>query len=249
MLDAEDRAFLRAVAQKTWRYFDTFMGPADHALPPDNVQMTPDLRVAHRTSPTNIAMALLATVSAHDLGFIDIDEMVERLDATLTTVEGLERFEGHLLNWYDTDTLAPLQPAYVSTVDSGNLAGALVTLAVGPAAARAAETVSGADRRRGCAISRPEPARCSTRWTSGRSTTRAASCSRVGYRLADADGEGRLDASRYDLLASEARLASFLAISKGDVPESHWFHLGPARRPPCTARRCCCRGAPRCSST
>jgi cyclic beta-1,2-glucan synthetase len=105
-----DRAFLQAVALRTWRYFDAFMGPGDHALPPDNVQM-PDLRVAHRTSPTNIAMGLLATVSAHDLGFIDTEGLIGRLDATLTTVEGLVRFEGHLLNWYDTETLAPLQPA------------------------------------------------------------------------------------------------------------------------------------------
>ena len=82
VLDADDRAFLRAVALKTWRYFETFGGPADHALPPDNVQMMPEPRVAHRTSPTNIAMALLATVSAHDLGFIDVDDMAERLDAT-----------------------------------------------------------------------------------------------------------------------------------------------------------------------
>src|SRR5437867_7141508 len=76
-------------------------------------------------------MALLATVAAHDFGFIDTDEFADRIEATLTTVEGLERFEGHLLNWYDTRTLAPLPPAYVSTVDSGNLAGALVTLAMG----------------------------------------------------------------------------------------------------------------------
>ena len=124
VLSPEDREFLRAVARGTWRYFDTFMGPADHALPPDNIQMTPDLRIAHRTSPTNIAMGLLATLSAHDLGFIETDDLIARLDATLTTVEGLARFEGHLFNWYDTQTLAPLRPTYVSTVDSGNLAGA-----------------------------------------------------------------------------------------------------------------------------
>ena len=86
-------------------------------------------------------MALLATVAAHDFGFIDTDELAERIDATLTTVEGLERFEGHLLNWYDTRTLAPLPPAYVSTVDSGNLAGALVTLSV-PAALRTHRTAA-----------------------------------------------------------------------------------------------------------
>ena len=76
-------------------------------------------------------MALLATLAAHDFGFINADDLAGRIDATLTTVESLERFEGHLLNWYDTRTLAPLAPAYVSTVDSGNLAGALLTLSVG----------------------------------------------------------------------------------------------------------------------
>src|SRR4029079_887686 len=131
VLSPADSDFLKSVALKTWRYFETFVGAEDHALPLDNVQIVPELTVAHRTSPTNIGMALLATLAAHDLGFINTDELAERINATLTTVESLERFEGHLLNWYDTRTLAPLPPAYVSTVDSGNLAGALVTLAVG----------------------------------------------------------------------------------------------------------------------
>ncbi len=129
-LSVEDRAFLASVARKTWQYFDTFAGPEDHWLPPDNVQVVPEQTVAHRTSPTNIGMALLATLAAHDFGFIDADDLARRIDATLTTVESLERFEGHLLNWYDTRTLAPLPPSYVSTVDSGNLAGALLTLSV-----------------------------------------------------------------------------------------------------------------------
>jgi cyclic beta-1,2-glucan synthetase len=225
VLDAGDRAFLRAVALKTWRYFDTFMGPADHGLPPDNVQMMPDLRVAHRTSPTNIAMGLLATVSAYDLGFIDTDGMIARLDATLTTVEGLERCEGHLFNWYHTETLAPLQPAYVSTVDSGNLAGALVTLAaglprlapVGPIPEQTAARLRDLAVRAGALFNAMD---FRLLYDARRQLFA------VGYRFADGEGHGRLDASRYDLLASEARLASFLAISKGDVPESHWFHLG-----------------------
>ena len=94
VLGPEDREFLQAVALKTWRYFETFSGPEDHALPPDNVQLVPELTVAHRTSPTNIGMALLATLAAHDFGFIDADGLAARIDATLTTVEGLERFEG-----------------------------------------------------------------------------------------------------------------------------------------------------------
>ena len=88
-------------------------------------------RVARRTSPTNLGMAMLSTMAAHDLGYLTTPEMLRRLDATLTTLEGLERYRGHFLNWYDTSTRSPLYPRYVSTVDSGNLAGALITLAQG----------------------------------------------------------------------------------------------------------------------
>src|SRR3989454_4793875 len=131
LLSSEDRRFFRLIARKTWRYFETFMGAEDHGLPPDNFQETPTPRLAHRTSPTNIGMGLLSTLAAHDLGFIRTPELVERLEATLSTVDRLEHFEGHLLNWYDTRTLAPLPPRYVSTVDSGNLAGTLLALAEG----------------------------------------------------------------------------------------------------------------------
>ncbi|OFV90071.1 MAG: carbohydrate-binding protein [Acidobacteria bacterium RIFCSPLOWO2_02_FULL_64_15] len=215
LLGTPDREFLQSVAQKTWRYFETFVGPEDHGLPPDNVQIVPELTIAHRTSPTNIGMALLATLAAHDFGFIDTDELAERTNATLTTVESLERFEGHLLNWYDTRTLAPLSPAYISTVDSGNLAGALVTLSVAlerlhldHLARRAVALFDGMNFR-----FLYDPQR---------------KLFTIGYRLADAEGPGRSDPSYYDLLASESRLASFLAIAKGDVAESHWFHLGRA---------------------
>ena len=224
VLGPEDREFLQSVALKTWRYFETFVGPEDHALPPDNVQLVPELTVAHRTSPTNIGMALLATLAAHDFGFIDTDDLAARIDATLTTVESLERFEGHLLNWYDTRTLAPLPPAYISTVDSGNLAGALVTLSV------ALQAV--ALQRRGPIARSDHLARAAVALFDGMNFRFLYDPQRqlftIGYRLADDEGPGRRDPSYYDLLASEARLASFLAIAKGDVPESHWFHLGRA---------------------
>jgi cyclic beta-1,2-glucan synthetase len=212
-LDASDRAFLEGVARDTWRYFETLMGPEDNSLPPDNFQETPEPRVAHRTSPTNIGMGLLATLAAHDLGFIDTDVLARRIAATLTTIEGLERHEGHLLNWYDTESLAPLPPRYVSTVDSGNLAGALMTLAEGLRAAGlrdlAARASAFADAMSFRFLYDPHRRILA-----------------VGYRLADAEGPGRLDSSYYDLLASEARLASFLAIARGELPEAHWFHLG-----------------------
>jgi cyclic beta-1,2-glucan synthetase len=328
-LGPEDRRFLRLIARKTWRYFETFMGAEDHGLPADNFQETPTPRVAHRTSPTNIGMGLLSTLSAHDLGFIRTAELVERLEATLSTMEGLEQFEGHLLNWYDTRTLAPLPPRYVSTVDSGNLAGALLALAEGlrqlagepqsaeqicagladtaelatQCLARLPDTPGGqqAGRTRLAAAVRsvrdvldgPETgekrlARCDgeapplraaiesfeSEGATSSHHVEAAYWSRslaagltapapepggfaprlehfalralalvdrmnfgflydrerqifaIGYRVADAQGPGRLDPSYYDLLASEARLASFVAIAKGDVPDSHWFHLG-----------------------
>jgi cyclic beta-1,2-glucan synthetase len=212
-----DREYLLAVARRTWAYFSAFMGPEDHGLPPDNVQETPAAMVAHRTSPTNVGMGLLAALAAHDLGFIPAAELIERVDAALTTIEGLERHEGHLYNWYDTVSLAPLEPRYVSTVDSGNLAGALVALAEGlkglapfpgreELAQRAAAFAHGMNFR-----FLFDPVR---------------KLLSIGYRAADADGPGELDPSHYDLLASEARLASFFGIAKGDLPELHWFRLG-----------------------
>ena len=127
-LSAADQDALRRIARLTWRFFETFVGPDDHGLPPDNFQDDPAPEVAHRTSPTNIGLYLLSTVTARDFGWIGTLEMVERLEATLTTIDGLERYRGHLYNWYDTRDLHPLEPEYVSSVDSGNLAGHLLAL-------------------------------------------------------------------------------------------------------------------------
>jgi cyclic beta-1,2-glucan synthetase len=122
---------LRLLARRTWAFFDTFVGPADHHLPPDNVQEHPVERVAHRTSPTNIGLSLLATLAAHDFGYVTTTGLIERTGATLDAMARMERHRGHWFNWYDTRTLQPLRPAYVSTVDSGNLAGHLLTLRAG----------------------------------------------------------------------------------------------------------------------
>ena len=121
-LSDRERLLLRRTARKTWRYYETFVTEADAWLPPDNYQEGDEPRLARRTSPTNIGMTLLSTLAAHDLGYLTTAALIRRLDRTLTTLEGLERHEGHFLNWYDTATLAPLHPRYVSTVDSGNLA-------------------------------------------------------------------------------------------------------------------------------
>ena len=221
-----DRDFLRGVARDTWRYFDTYVTTEHHGLPPDNVQLVPDLRVAHRTSPTNIGMGLLATVAAHDLGFITRDDLAARLDATLTTIEGLEQHHGHLLNWYDTHTLAPLVPAYVSTVDSGNLAGALICLSAG----LSSEAQRARDDDPDLATRLLDLAARADAIVEAMDFAFLFDAERrlfaIGYRLADSEGPGRFDGSYYDLLASEARLASFVAIAKGDVPQSHWFRLG-----------------------
>ncbi len=333
---ASDAQQLRRIARRTWHYFERFVTPLDHALPPDNVQMAPDLLIAHRTSPTNIGMGLLSALAAHDLGYLDSEQLAERLEDTLATVESLERHEGHLLNWYDTTRLAPLAPRYVSTVDSGNLAGALMALAAGlrelaegtddvarpragvldtagvladalaalehrahaatalrascsavrreldalPVALAAveseharraiparvadlraaleriaAEAPAGAEADdvgewgrllleglAACAehAERPEALRERLRDLARRCDDLADGMDwkflfepargvfSIGFRLADADGPGRLDPSCYDLLASEARLASFVAIARGDVPQEHWFRLSRA---------------------
>ncbi len=225
-LSSSERELFLGVARRTWKYFEAFMGAEDHALPADNFQEIPAPVIAHRTSPTNIGMGLLSALAAHDLGFIGDEELVDRVDATLTTIEGLERLEGHLLNWYDTFSLAPLAPRYVSTVDSGNLAGALLTLAEGlRELARSAPTPAATVQHRleplaARAIAFADGMRFDFLYDTQRRLLS------IGYRVADADGPGGLDPSRYDLLASEARLASFIAIAKGDLPEAHWFHLG-----------------------
>ncbi len=123
--------FLRRIARKTWVFFETFVGPEDHWLPPDNHQEQPVAVTAHRTSPTNIGLALLANLSAYDFGFISAGRLLTRTAQTLDTMESLERYRGHFLNWYDTRTLTPLAPRYISSVDSGNLAGHLLTLRPG----------------------------------------------------------------------------------------------------------------------
>jgi cellobiose phosphorylase len=360
-LAARDRAYLRRAARRMWRYFETFVTGEDHWLPPDNVQEGAEWRVAHRTSPTNIGMGLLATLAAHDLGFIGARDAVERIERTIDTLEGLERFEGHLFNWYDTTRLAPLPPRYVSTVDSANLAASLLVLAEGlrrleaapssrrrldaladhaallrrslealaetrgdpsivrratPALAKVEELAAdgraaahqeaatreltetlgtldlgsslrtrqpgsshGADSARTAeAAEAAEAAQVAEAteaaevaevaevaywaralleilgdadepgedpsWDARRNVLadRAAALAdamdfrflydaerrifSIGFGLPDMEGPGRLDASYYDLLASEARLASFIAIAKGDVPQEHWFQLG-----------------------
>jgi cyclic beta-1,2-glucan synthetase len=365
-LSAADVRSLRLTARRTWRFFEAFVGPDDHGLPPDNFQDDPTPVVAHRTSPTNIGMYLLATVTARDLGWIGTLDTVDRLEATLATIAQLERFHGHLYNWYDTRDLRRLDPAYVSSVDSGNLAGHLLALSNacrqmidqpfpvaaalagigdGIALTREAAGAIGDDRRsqtltrrhlaealelpadvgvappaspqawvarlaelsvygrtlsdiaaaltaergeapdgdlvtwseairlavgshaRDAALLQPSPGETTfptiaemsdaSLTPAGDGSPSASMLVRrlqaisdqaqrlfremdfsflfdptrklfsIGFRVQD----GALDSSYYDLLASEARLTSFLAIAKGDVAPDHWFRLGRALTP------------------
>ena len=127
-LALQDVPRLRPAARRIWHFFETFVGSQDHWLPPDNFQETPQPVIAHRSSPTNFGLYLLAIVAARDFGWIGATDMIERLEATLESLRSLPRHRGHFYNWYDTTTLRPLDPQYVSTVDSGNLAGSLLVL-------------------------------------------------------------------------------------------------------------------------
>ena len=120
---------LRTIARRTWGFFEHFVGPQDHWLPPDHFQETPIEIIAHHTSPSNIGLFFTSAIAAYDLGYLDLLALAFRLDTTLQTLEHLERHRGHFLNWYNTQTLEPLQPRYVSTVDSGNLAASFIILA------------------------------------------------------------------------------------------------------------------------
>jgi len=310
---------LRTTARLTWRFFETFVTPADNDLPPDNFQENPAPVLAHRTSPTNIGVYLLSTAAAHDFGWIGLIDTVERLEATLATMARLQRCRGHFYNWYDTGDLRPLEPPYVSTVDSGNLAGHLITLAnacegwrtgasgSSPWHEGMADTLRLADAELGRLTALDSPlhglqdigaalAAIGARLVMPGSdltgldeiTCKAATLAQggnadlafwtgalhrtVGSHRKDASpavlvprllaieqaarsmalamefgflrnaerkllsigylaDEGALDTNCYDLLASEARLACFVAIAKGDIPSREWFRLGRAVTP------------------
>ena len=167
-LAPHERTQVRRLARKTWHYFEVFVGPDDHWLPPDNFQEAPGRQLARRTSPTNIGMGLLSTLAARDLGLHRRPRARSNASTTRSTrARALERHEGHLLNWYDTSSLAPLRPRYVSTVDSGNLVTSLITLA------------SGLERSRCAATRRPPRARRARRHGRGRPRPRLGQCAAI----------------------------------------------------------------------
>ncbi len=219
-LSAADRAYFEGVAHDTWRLFERCVAEGDNHLPPDNLQTLPMDMVAHRTSPTNIGLYLLSTACARQFGWIDTPELLTRIEATLATLDKMQRHRGHFLNWYDTQTLAPLLPMYVSTVDSGNLSGHLLAVAQACREQVQPSQDSAINARLQAAAVRCEQ----FAWQADFSFLyhRKRHLFHIGYRVA----EQQLDAGFYDLLASESRLTSLLAIAKGDVPVRHWASLG-----------------------
>jgi cyclic beta-1,2-glucan synthetase len=131
ILTPEQHLLLRSTARSTWRFFEYFFSPEDNYLPPDNFQQQPGPVIAHRTSPTNIGIAALSGLAAYDFGYISAAQLIDRTEKTFATLDKLQRYKGHFFNWYDTHTLQPMPPLYLSTVDSGNLAGHLLTLRQG----------------------------------------------------------------------------------------------------------------------
>ncbi|WP_394787248.1 GH36-type glycosyl hydrolase domain-containing protein [Rhodoferax sp.] len=279
VLPAPDVALLDGIARDTWRWFERCIGPEDNYLPPDNLQTLPYDMLAHRTSPTNIGLYLLSVACARQFGWIGTHDLLTRMEATLATLGRLQRHRGHFLNWYDTQSCAPLLPIYVSTVDSGNLCGHLLAaaqacreLTVAPYDTTATRRAISTSRQRLSPLlamrhSLQPAQRQSLRWmlADHRATRRSAALDvqgraadgahavnqrllalaqsfedlawaadfrflyhrkrhllHIGYRVA----EQQLDAGFYDLLASESRLTSLLAIAKGDVPVRHWASLG-----------------------
>ena len=336
-LSPADRLALRQIARKTWAFFEAFVGAEDHWLPPDNFQEYPKDKIAHRVSPTNEGLFIVSALAAHDFGYLSRAGLADLLERNLETCERLERYRGHFLNWYDTTTLSPLPPRYVSTADSGNLAACFIAAAHGleqlatepvsieRVAGGLVDTVSMVERT--LARFQPRGARfggtslaafekcladlrsaadsASADASAGErllevlrsivrelparfrqfETTVGVKCTElsrkvdllltqlegipgemvlaaqhgpdphlaerlvklarrymalamqmdftltydplrklfaVGYNVDDA----RLDRARYDLLASESRIASLVAIAKGDVDHRHWFQLG-----------------------
>jgi len=216
-LAAADRVAALRYARLHWAYFSQFVSADTNWLAPDNHQETPLPVTALRTSPTNIGLQLLATASAYDLGFLTLDDMLARLDGAFASMDRMRRFHGHFFNWYDVTDLRVLDPPYVSTVDSGNLAGHLVALAE---MCRALARQGDAAAPRLAAL-----ARRATAFVLAMDFRLLFDERRKLFSIGYDARTARLDTSFYDLLASEARLASFVAVAKGDVPAEHWFRL------------------------
>lgn len=206
-LSENDQTFLMENARRIWRFFDDRMAESDHFLPPDNEQIDPCGTIAHRTSPTNIGFGMLAVLSAERLGFIPWSDAEKRLLRIVSALDRMEKYRGHLYNWYRTDTLTVMHPAVISSVDSGNLCAALYA---------AAEITRGKGNQ--TLAERME------HLASAADFSALYDKSVHLFRIA-VDSSGVGIGGHYDMLASEARLTSYLAIAAGDVPKKHWRSL------------------------
>jgi cyclic beta-1,2-glucan synthetase len=220
-LSSRQRMTLMRYARTHWQYFERFVTAETHWLTPDNFQEDPEPTVAMRTSPTNIGLQLLATVSAFDLGFITIERMLERLERAVATMARLRRHRGHLYNWYDLHDLEVLEPAYVSTVDSGNLAGHLIALRQSLLALAELEAPGPEQRTRLRTLADQVE-----EFEAAMDFHFLFDAQRELFAIGYQEGSATRDASSYDLLASEARLTSFIAVARNQVPLDHWFRLG-----------------------
>lgn len=217
LVKEEDIELLRNIAEKTWKYYKEFTNSSNNYLPPDNFQEYPYNGVANRTSPTNIGFYLLSVLSSRDLGFIDTHEMVNRIRLTLDTIDKLEKWEGHLYNWYDTTNLEPLRPIFVSTVDSGNFVAYLIVLKEG---LREYADDYNEKSEIEILINRIEKLIENTRFAPLYDESR--NLFYIGYNV----GEDKVLKCYYDLLASEARISSYIAISRREIPVKNWKMLG-----------------------
>ncbi len=306
VLTEAEETKLRVIARTTWDFFETYVGPTDNWLPPDNFQEEPLGLVAHRTSPTNVGLYLLSVLTANDFGYITNAEMTERIGNLFKTIDKLEKHRGHILNWCETTTLATLLPAYVSTVDSGNFLACLLALKhglleksggysppvfvgladtletvrsvwskertvggtddaiekrfasvgeaiasndlnraqsstetlltavreakLGPRTEHWAERLAGMAQRHKDAPPVPnavlvELAETASKLAAGMSFGFLYNPDRELFSIGFNATTGRLDSNHYDLLASEACIASYLAIARGEVSRKHWFRL------------------------
>ncbi len=208
----EDLAFLKREAAFIWNYFNDFLRPEDHYLPPDNFQEQPPIGLARRTSPTNIGLSILCIFSAKDLGLIDEERALFLLDKIIGTVERLDKWNGHLLNWYDTKKARPLYPRCVSSVDSGNFLACLIA---------AKEAVSEFESEQKRELGQRMEALASA------IDLRALYDKKRKLFYISRDAESNRESSGvYDLMASEARILSYVAVALGQVPKKHWERLG-----------------------
>ncbi len=211
----KDKKILHAYAADIWKFFKENVTARERHLPPDNIQLSPYEKTAHRTSPTNIGLYLSGVLAARDFGFIDTKEMVSRISDTVSTIEKLPKWNGNLYNWYDTRSLAVLAPKYISSVDSGNFVACLITLSCG-LAEYSDENAQVVDL-----IGRIKKLIDNTDLRPLYNEKR--NLFRVGITVTDE--KAIPDDGCYDFLMSESRILSYIACACRTVPSAHWRKL------------------------